>query len=355
MTSLADRQQAIGLIDEARASGARLNPACKELGITARTYQRWKKDDAVNQDRRPHAVRPTPSNALTGEEIQQILDACHRPEFVDLPPAKIVAQLLDEEDRYIASESSFYRVLRTRGEQQHRGRAKAPGKQAKPTSYRAEAPCQVWSWDCTWLPGSARGTFFYLFMILDIFSRKIVGWEVAESESAAEAASVLQKAVLAEGCVNTPLVLHSDNGSPMKGATLLETLRRLQIQPSFSRPRVSNDNPYSEALFRTCKYVPGFPRRGFFDVHEARQWAHTFVHWYNFQHKHSALKYVTSDQRHRGSERPVLENRQAIYQKARAETPSRWSRNTRDWRPVGSVWLNPERREIHERPSEAAA
>ena len=347
MTSPSDRQQAIALIDEARQAGARLAPACKELGITDRTYQRWKGEHGVNEDARPSAPRPTPPNALTHEEIDQILEVCHRPELADTPPARIVAHLLDEEGRYIASEASFYRVLRKRGQQQHRGRAKPPARQARPTSYRADAPRQVWSWDCTWLPGPARGSFFYLFMILDIFSRKIVGWEVAASESAAAAAAVLERAVLAEGCVNQPLVLHADNGSPMKGATLLETLRRLQVEPSFSRPRVCNDNPYSEALFRTCKYVPGFPRKGFATIAEAREWVHAFVHWYNLEHKHSALKYVTPQQRHEGRDRRTLKNRQKLYERARAENPTRWSGPTRNWDPIGSVWLNPERSGQH--------
>lgn len=279
MISASDRQQAVELIDEARAAGARLAPACWTLGLTARTYQRWTAGSDLRSDGRPEAVRPTPDNTLTEPEIEAILEVCHRPEFADLPPAQIIARLLDEEDRYIASEASFYRGLRARGEQRHRGRAKAPAKPAKPTTYRADGPCQVWAWDVTWLPGPVRGVFFYLFMILDVYSRKIVGWEVHETESAALGAEVVERAVLAEGCVNTPLVLHSDNGSPMKGATMLETLRRLEVTPSFSRPRVSNDNAYSEALFRTGKYVPGFPTGGLERLEAAREWVHGFVQW----------------------------------------------------------------------------
>jgi len=342
MISAPDRKQAIALIDEARSAGARLAPACRVVGITARTYQRWcAGEEAVGSDGRPQAARPSQAHALTEAEIGAILEVCH--EYPDLPPAQIITRLLDAEGRYIASEASFYRVLRARGEQRHRGRARAPVRQARPTSHRAGGPCEVWSWDCTWLPGPARGVFFYLFMILDLYSRKIVGWEVYEAESAAAAAAVLERAVLAEGCVDRPLVLHADNGSPMKGATLLETLRRLAIEPSFSRPRVSNDNAHAEAVFRTCKYVPDFPTDGFGDLDAARAWVHGFVGWYNHEHRHSAIRYVTPAERHAGEDRAILARRDAIYAEAKAQNPRRWSGTTRDWSPVGAVWLNPER------------
>lgn len=200
MISAPDRRRAMELIEEARAAGARLAPACRVLGITARTYQRWRGGgEGVRADHRPLAERPLPSHALTEAEIDAILQVCH--EHPDQPPAQIIAALLDAEGRYIASEASFYRVLRARGEQRHRGRAQRPRRQSRPGSYRADGPCQVWCWDCTWLPGPTRGLFFYLFVILDIYSRKIVGWEVYENESAAAAAAVLERAAL---CVNIP-------------------------------------------------------------------------------------------------------------------------------------------------------
>jgi transposase InsO family protein len=343
LISVPDRRKAIALIDEARAAGARLGPACAALGLTARTYQRWTAEGAVQADGRPEAERPMPAHALTEAEVAAILEVCHRPEWADLPPAQIIARLLDEEGRYIASEASFYRVLRAHGEQKHRGRAKAPVRQAKPTTYRADRPCEVWSWDVTWLPGPVRGQFYYLFLILDLYSRKIVGWEVHSRESAALGAEVVERAVLAEGCLNQPLVLHSDNGSPMKGATMLETLRRLEIEPSFSRPRVSNDNPFSEAVFRTCKYVPDFPAEGFSGLEAARAWVHAFVRWYNEENRHSRIRYVTPQQRHNGEDAAILAKRQAVYEQAKAENPRRWSGGIRDWNPAGPVWLNPER------------
>jgi transposase InsO family protein len=187
------------------------------------------------------------------------------------------------------------------------------------------------------------GTFFYLYLILDIFSRKIVGWEVYERETAEFAAQVLQRAVWAEGCLTTPLVLHADNGSPMKGATMKVTMERLGVVASFSRPRVSNDNPFSEALFRTCKYVPTWPSRGFASAEAARDWVSGFVRWYNTEHRHSAIRFVTPEQRHRSEDRALLACRHQVYELARAARPERWSGRTRNWTPVGAVWLNPER------------
>jgi transposase InsO family protein len=343
MISAADRRQAVELIDQARANGARLHPACAVLGLSARTLQRWTRDGGVGADQRPCAGRPTPANALTPEEEQAILEVCHRPEFASLPPQQIVARLLDEEQRYIASVSSFYRVLRRHGELAHRGRAKAPVSHPKPTTFHATAPNQVWSWDCTWLPGPVKGLFFYLVMILDVYSRKIVGWEVFEAESAANASLVIQRAVWAEQAVDQPLVLHADNGSPFKGATLLETLRALKITPSYSRPRVSNDNAFSEALFRTCKYVPDYPVNGFEGLGEARGWVDGFVRWYNGEHRHSAIRFVTPDERHRGEDQAILAQRHTLNQAAREAHPERWSGNTRNWDPIAVVSLNPER------------
>ena len=157
---------------------------------------------------------------------------------------------------------------------------------------------------------------------------------------------MLERAVWAEKCLTSPLVLHADNGSPMKGATMKATMDRLGVAASFSRPRVSNDNAFSEALFRTCKYVPGWPPRGFATIDEARAWVQGFVRWYNLEHRHSAIRFVTPDQRHRGDDQSLLANRHRVYQRARAARPERWSGNTRRWTPSGSVWLNPERPEI---------
>lgn len=338
MISAPDRRKAVILIEEARQSGARLEPACKVMGITARTFQRWTRDGGMAEDRRPYAEHSRPPNKLSVEERNEVLAACH--EFASLPPSQIVPMLADQ-GRYLASESSFYRILREVDEQHHRGRSKAPRKVSLPTTHRAEGPCEVWTWDITWLPGPVKGLFFYLYLVLDIYSRKIVGWEIFEEESAAHASVLIRKAVMSEGCQGKPLVLHADNGSPMKGSTMLDTLRRLGVVTSYSRPRVSNDNAFPEALFRTCKYRPSYPEKGFSSLEDARGWTLRFVRWYNREHHHSGIRFVTPQQRHEGEDKEILARRHALYEKAKARYPERWTRKTRNWNPIGGVWLNP--------------
>ncbi|NHQ75065.1 transposase family protein [Roseovarius gahaiensis] len=172
-------------------------------------------------------------------------------------------------------------------------------------------------------------------------SRKIVGWEVHEREGVELAAVLIRQAVLAEGCTLRPLVLHADNGSPMKGATMKTTMEKLGITASYSRPRVINDNPFSEALFRTCKYRQDWPRKGFATKADAQSWVKSFVGWYNCDHLHSAIRFVTPDARHTGHDRATLANRASLYANARTQNPQRWSGKTRNWQPAGPVWLNP--------------
>jgi len=354
MTSAPDRQEIAALITAATQAGARQSAACAAIGLSPRTLQRWQDaEDGIRNDLRPFADRPTPANKLSEEERDLIVATCASPEFASLPPSQIVPRLADQ-GTYIASESSMYRVLRARGQNHRRGRARPATRRKPPTSFEAKAPCQVWSWDITWLPGPVAGTFFYLYLIIDIFSRKIVGWEVHDRETADLAAHVLKRAVWAEKCLTSPLVLHADNGSPMKGATMKVTMERLGVVASFSRPRVSNDNPFSEALFRTCKYTPNWPTRGFATIDEARAWVQGFATWYNTQHRHSAIRFVTPDQRHRGEDRALLASRHQVYELARAARPERWSGRTRNWQPIGSVWLNPERPEAGRRGHGAA-
>lgn len=323
-------------------SGCRLEKACNELGVSVRTFQRWVVDgDAVSADRRTTTGRPAPRNRLSEAERQQILEVANSAEFASLPPSQIVPGLADR-GVYLASESSFYRVLRSASQQHHRGRARQPSTRVV-TSHCATQPNQVWSWDITWLPAAIKGKYYYWYMMLDVFSRKIVGHEVQEAESAELAALLMRRASLAEGLAGRPLVLHSDNGSAMKGATMLATLENLGVMASFSRPRVSNDNPYAEALFRTCKYRPDYPRKAFASLEEARAWTQRFVGWYNHEHKHSGLKFVTPAQRHSGVATAVLAQREAVYAQAKARNPQRWSRSTRNWELKDEVWLNPER------------
>jgi putative transposase len=178
--------------------------------------------------------------------------------------------------------------------------------------------------------------------VLDVFSRKIVGAEVFEAENMANSACVLERAVLREKLLHRPLILHADNGTPMKGSTLQATLERLGVTASHSRPRVSNDNAFSEALFRTCKYRPSYPTSGFESLEDARSWVLAFLGWYNEEHRHSAIRFVTPAERHAGKDKAILARRHEIYEQKRAEHPQRWSGPTRNWDPVGKVWLNPD-------------
>jgi putative transposase len=341
MTSTLDREAAVSLITEAVVAGARQFKACDVLQISERTLRRWKKGGVVQPDQRPLVQRPEPPNKLSEVERKAVLDVCNSKGFATLPPSQIVPKLADQ-GQYLASESSFYRILRADGQQQHRGRTKQPVKRKRPTSYQATTPCQVWTWDITWMPGPVAGMFFYLYLIVDIYSRKIVGWEVHDRESSEQASVLIRKAVWAEGCIGQPLVLHADNGSPMKGSTMKTPMEKLGITSSYSRPRVSNDNPFSEALFRTFKYRPNWPMKGFATKTEAQEWVRYFANWYNDEHLHSAIRFVTPNARHNGSDRKTLANRASLYATARAQNPQRWSGKTRNWQPAGPVWLNPE-------------
>lgn len=329
------------LIDEAVASGARKAKACEILSVSVRTLQRWRSHGAISTDGRPSALRPAPANRLTVEEKQHVLDTLNKPEFAMMPPSQVVPRLADD-GVYLCSESSMYRILHEAKQQHHRGRSKSPEPRAAST-HCAEGPNHVWCWDITWLPGPAKGVHFYLYLMLDIFSRKIVGWEIHTQETADHASRLLQKACMKESIAASasPLVLHSDNGSPMKGSSMLETMYRLGVVSSFNRPRVSNDNAYAESIFRTCKYRPDYPYKGFEGIEPAREWVMKFVSWYNHEHRHSGIKFVTPHQRHTGQDKQVLESRKAVYEKAKQQNPKRWSRDIRNWNRVDRVWLNP--------------
>lgn len=340
MISTSDRKVAVELINEARVAGARLKPACEVLNINERTYQRWTKDIEIKEDQRPITKRPTPKNKLTEDERAEIIKVVNSNEFADLPPSQIVPKLADQ-GTYLASESTIYRILREMEMNTYRNTCKAPSNKRTISTHIAVAPNQVWTWDITWLNGPIKGHYFKLYLIIDIFSRKIIAYEVWETESAQYAEYLIKKAVLAEGLAGKPLVLHSDNGSPMKAATFLATLEKLGVQSSFSRPRVSNDNPYSEALFRTLKYRPKYPGNGFSDLSEARKWVQKFVHWYNHGHLHSGINFLTPHQRHSGLDVDIMKKRTATYEEAKRRHPERWSKSIRNWSLPEFVALNP--------------
>lgn len=323
------------LIDEAAASGARLRPSCDVLGLDTRTVQRWR---TRCEDGRSTCTRSSPANRLSDGQRQRVLDVASTPRFRDVSPKQIVAELADE-GMYVASESTFYRVLRAASMQSHRGRARPPA-HSKPREKVATGPNQVWSWDITYLRGPMRGQFFYLYLVLDVWSRKIVGWAVHHEECGTYAARLVQRATLREGSP-ADLVLHSDRGSPMTSATLLAMLDSLAVKTSYSRPRISDDNPFSESLFRTLKYRPAYPSKPFESIAAARAWVEHFVDWYNHEHRHSSIGFVTPDQRHQGVDVALLAQRRVVYEAARRAHPERWTGKTRAWsRPV-VVALNP--------------
>jgi putative transposase len=345
MIGLEDRRIVARNILVAHTDGARLRLACETAGIDVRTLQRWKAAQGlISGDGRPAAVHPLPAHALSAAERAQVLQVANQPRFADVPPARIVPMLADE-GVYIASESSFARVLREHGQAQLRGRAKAPRTVRPPTTHIASGPRQVWCWDMTYLPASVAGQWFHLYLILDLYSRKIVGWEVHDSDDSLHAAHLVRRTALAEGIATlaTKPVLHGDNGATLKATTVLAMLYWLGVKPSYSRPRVSDDNAYSESLFRTAKYRPEFPTKGFADLGTARSWAAHFVRWYNVEHRHSGIRYVSPTQRHAGDDHAVLAARHEVYLHARQRNPARWSGVTRDWSPIGPVTLNPER------------
>tara|TARA_Y100000780_G_scaffold230855_1_gene254147 strand:- start:214 stop:1002 length:789 start_codon:yes stop_codon:yes gene_type:complete len=247
--------------------------------ISQRTLKRWANNPTP--DKRPTTAPVKQPRQLSEDEEQRILMVCNLPQYADLPASQIVPLLAD------------------------------------------------------------KGVFWYLYLILDIYSRKIVGWEVHETESGELAKQLVERTLLREGCWHNPPVLHSDNGAPMTSFTLKSRLANLGMAMSHNRPRVSNDNPYSESLFRTVKYCPKWPRKGFNSLSHVRQWMMDFVNVYNEHHLHSGINFVTPGSRHRGEDNAILAARAALYEQQKRSRPERWSGNTRNWTPVGDVALNP--------------
>lgn len=330
----------LGLLVEARQDGSRLAKACETMGVSPRMIERWKTSHDCEDGRK--GPKTEPANKLSKLERKRILKKVNSRENRDLSPKQIVPKMADE-GIYLASESTIYRVLREEGQMVHRERSR-PAVHSHPKEHEATGPNQVWSWDITYLPIAIRGMFVYLYLVMDVWSRKIVGFEVHAEESMELSSEMIKRICEELGIDKDQLVLHSDNGGPMKGATMLLTLQKLGIMASFSRPHVSDDNPYSEALFRTLKYRPEYPGKPFETLEEARVWVTGFVRWYNTEHLHSGIKFVTPDDRHDGRSEVILEKRKEVYEEAKRRNPERWSRQTRNWDSVESVVLNPKNR-----------
>lgn len=339
MTSPQTREEVILLVDQAISQGARISRIAQAIQLSERTLRRWRGN---TEDQRPLAKRPTPSNALSQEEQFAVLTLCNLPENKDKPPGQIIPALADK-GIYIASESTCYRVLKAYGQLNHRGRARAPKSKPKPV-HTATAPNQVWVWDITYLKTSVAGIYLYLYIIMDLHSRKIVAHETWEAENAEHSKALLRRASLSENIAasSAPVILHGDNGSPLKAGTVIALMEFLGLTPSHSRPRVSNDNAFAEAVMRTAKYHPTLPPQGFGCLCDARIWADQFVQYYNEEHLHSALKYITPSQKHSGHDVEILKKRAQVYQQAKAQTPDRWIKGiTRNWQPVAATSLTP--------------
>lgn len=345
MSSLAQRSHILALFDEAISAGARQHRACEVIDIDPGTLRRWRPagQTKVHSDARPEAERPLPSNSYSEAERAHILETCNSKEYESLPPSQIVPQLADE-GLYIGSESTFYRVLKAADQQHTRGRAKSRQKSRAPTTHTADGPNQVWMMDVTWLPSRVRGQFFYLYMVEDLYSRFGVHWEVFSEENSEHTCRVIEQSMWREKCLLKPPVLHRDNGSVLKSQTVNAKIQMLGLTSSHSRPRVSNDNAYIESMFRTLKYCPRWPSEGFESLEEAQVWTGEFMQWYNHEHRHSGIKFVTPSQRHTGEDEGILIKRDGVYQAAKANRPDRWARNTRNWGHEKAVALNPEKK-----------
>jgi transposase InsO family protein len=336
-------------VDVAVAAGARRAAAARESGVAPRTLERWRHG---GEDRREGPNSPA-RNRLTDVERKRILDVAASPEHRDLSVKQIVPRLADR-GMYVGSESSFYRVLRDEGQAAHRVRSRPPNPR-RPLALIAVKPNTVWSWDITYLRSNVRGLYFRLYLVMDVFSRKIVGWSVHEEEDGLFAAQMIERAALAECVVRGELTLHADNGGPMKASTMLAKLEALGVATSFSRPRTSDDNPFSESLFRTLKYRPEFPAAPFESIDAARAWVARFVHWYNEIHFHSGIGHVTPASRHQGRDEAILAKRRTVYAAARRRNPGRWSGDVRDCERVGPVSLNPQRPAVVTKTTNEAA
>lgn len=339
--SAEEKGQIITWIDKACKDGARQRLACDIVGISPRALQRWKVADSLIDKRQ--TTTKYPANKLTALEQSRILAVVNGQKYAHLPPSQIVPKLADD-GLYLASESTIYRLLKQQGQLTKRTSSRVYN-HPKPLPFVATGPNQIYSWDITYLPTDVKGIFLYLYMVMDIYSRKIVGWQVHDNESSALASDLMVDICRRENIHRNQVVLHSDNGSPMKGATMLATLQNLGVMPSFSRPSVSNDNPYSESLFRTLKYRPGYPEKKFTNLVDARTWVDTFVSWYNDEHCHSGIKFVTPTARHENKDTEMLAKRHAVYEKAKAKNPERWGGETRNWEPITYVALNPNKQQ----------
>jgi putative transposase len=307
--------------------------ACMALNVARATYYRRK------HPRPERPARPSPARTLSVEERAEVLAVLNAEPHVDLAPAAVYAKLLDEKQTYLCSVRTMYRVLAGAGEVRER-RDQLVHPEYKKPELLATGPNQVWSWDITKLLGPVKWTYYYLYVVLDIFSRYVVGWMVAERENAAHARRLIGETCAKYGIEPGTLTLHQDRGAPMTAKTFAQTLADLGVTKTHSRPHVSDDNPFSEAHFKTLKYRPDFPGR-FADQAQAASWCRNFFPWYNDEHRHDGLGLLTPADVHFGRAPAVLAARQSVLDDAYAAHPERFVRHApRAGTPPSEAWIN---------------
>lgn len=309
------------------------------LGRPRATHYRQPKGPRLG----PPAPRPTPVNALTETERQRVLDVLRSPEFCDLAPAQVWARLLDD-GIWLCSISTMYRLLAIAGENRERRRQRTHPAKKKPELI-ATAPNQVWSWDITKLRGPTRGVHYELFVIIDIYSRYVIAWTVAAAETGELAKEFIDTAITTQGVAHGQLTLHADRGTSMTSKPVAQLLVDLGVARSHSRPHVSNDNPYSEAGFKTLKYCPAFPG-SFGSIHDARRFCETFFAYYNHEHRHSGIGLHTPASVHYGTATEIRAQRAVTLNAAYAANPDRFRsrRPTPPQLPI-TAWINDPSRE----------
>ena len=339
--SSGDKQDILDFIDFYVVLGiVQQKTLCKYLGISVRTIQRWRKNGTT--DKRKGSERKIPRKLSPEERLKIYQELCSA-EYKDMNPHEIYNSLLDK-GIYLASSRTFYRILHEYKSIYHRTEDRKGNSKYKPDELKATAPNQVWMWDITWLKTDVRGIYYYAYVIEDLYDRSIVGWMIFDNESDAHAAELFEATCIKENC--HPDYVHSDNGEPMKGITLCAFYYRLGIIPSFSRPRVSDDNPYIESFFKTTKYKAGYPKC-FHSLKESRDWFSNFIDWYNNEHRHSSLQYVTPMEKRKGKHFAIFKNRNSVLEKAKAEHSERWgTRATKQYVVKTVEILNPHERKI---------
>jgi putative transposase len=306
--------------------------ACAALGVARATYYRRQKPKPAP------ATKPSPPRALSAEEKRNVLAVLHEPRFVDLAPAEVYATLLDE-GRHLCSVRTMYRVLEGNQEvRERRDQLRHPNYPVP--QVHATQPNQLWSWDITKLLGPAKWTYFYLYVMLDVFSRYVVGWMVAHEESTALAMKLIRESCERQGIKEGQLTIHADRGPQMTAKNTALLMADLGVTKTHSRPHVSNDNPFSEAQFKTLKYRPDFPER-FGSAEDARGFCGTFFPWYNDEHHHHGLGLLTPHDVHYGLAEQRVAARNIVLAKAFAAHPERFPAGLPTSRAVTpEVWIN---------------